>query len=304
MKITVVGVGNVGSAVCQRIINGGIATELVMIDAIEGLAKGKALDLKHSTPIDGETKIKGTTNYKHTKNSDITIITAGKPRKEGMTRADLAKENSQIIREISRKISRYSPESKIIVVTNPLDPLTWQAYKSTGFPRNRVMGMAGELDTSRYRKLISSEIGISPQDIDGLVIGPHNESMIPLTENTSVRGIPIEKFLTEKQIEKITRQTRDSGKKIVEHLQNGSAYHAPSAAIYRMIRAIARDEKKLMSVSTVLQGEYGIEETAIGVPVVIGSDGIESIPEKLGEKNIQRLQEAAEGIKRTINQIQ
>ncbi|WGI17250.1 malate dehydrogenase [Methanonatronarchaeum sp. AMET-Sl] len=304
MKITVVGVGNVGSAVCQRIVNGEIAKELIMLDAIEGLAKGKALDLRHTTPIDGETKIKGTTNYKETKNSDIVVITAGKPRKEGMTRDDLAKENSKIISQISKQIAKYSPNSKIIVVTNPLDPMTWKAYKETEFPRTRIMGMAGELDTARYEKLLSEKTGVSPEDVHGLVIGPHNKSMIPLTKNTTIRGIPINKFLTEKQIQEVIKETKISGKRIVNHLQNGSAYHAPSAAIYKMIKAISRDEKRLMSVSTVLKGEYGIENTAIGIPVILGQSGIEKIPKKhLNKQTQQKLQQTAKEIKETTKNI-
>ncbi|OUJ18862.1 Malate/lactate dehydrogenase Mdh [Methanonatronarchaeum thermophilum] len=304
MKITVIGVGNVGSAVSQRIVNGGIARELIMLDAIEGLAKGKALDLQHTTPIKGETKIKGTTNYRDTKNSDIIVITAGKPRKEGMTRDDLAKGNAEIISQISQNIKKYNSKSKIIVVTNPLDPMTWQTYKKTGFPRKQIMGMAGELDTARYEKLLSKKTKISPEDIHGLVIGPHNKSMIPLTENTTIRGIPLNKFLNQKQTKEIVKETKKSGKKIVNYLQNGSAYHAPSAAIYKMIKTIARDEKRLLSVSTVLKGEYGIKNTAIGIPVIIGKDGIEKIPQKhLNQKTKQKLQKAAKEIKKTNKKL-
>ncbi|HLF15400.1 MAG TPA: malate dehydrogenase [Bacteroidota bacterium] len=280
MKITVVGAGNVGATAAQRIVDKELANEVVLIDIIEGLPQGKGLDMFESSPIGGtDTRATGTNDYAATAGSDIIVITAGIARKPGMTREQLQETNAGIVKSVTAQVAPKSPKAIIIVVSNPLDVMTYVAYKVSGFDRTRVMGMAGILDTARYRTFIAEALNVSVEDIQALVLGGHGDSMVPLVRYTTIAGVPLAEFMDKETIEKIVKRTRDGGIEIVNYLKTGSAYYAPSAAAVEMVEAIVKNKNRILPCAAWLQGEYGLMDTFVGVPVKLSRKGIEKVVE-------------------------
>jgi len=280
MKITVVGAGNVGATAAQRIVDKELANEVVLIDIVDGLPQGKGLDMFESTPIEGtDTRVKGTNDYAATAGSDIIVITAGIARKPGMTREQLQETNAGIVKNVTGQVAPKSPKAIIIVVSNPLDVMTYVAWKVSGFDRSKVVGMAGILDTARYRTFIAEALNVSVKDIQALVLGGHGDSMVPLVRYTTIAGVPLSEFMDRETIEKIVKRTRDGGIEIVNYLKTGSAYYAPSAAAVEMVEAIVKDQNRILPCAAWLQGEYGMKDTFVGVPVKLNRKGIEKIVE-------------------------
>ena len=306
MKISVVGAGHVGEMTAVRIAEKGWARKVVLIDIVEGIPQGKGLDMFESSPIEGfDCEIIGTNGYDESKDSDIVVITAGVPRKPGMSRDDLLKINSNIVKSVTEEISTRSPDSIIIVVSNPLDVMAYVALKVSGFEPNRVIGMAGILDTARYRSFIAMEIGVSVRDIQAMVLGGHGDTMVPLPRYTTVSGIPLNHFLSDSQIDAIVERTRFGGGEIVKYLKTGSAYYAPSSSVVEMIDAIVNDKKRILPCASWLTGEYGIDGAYVGVPVKLGSAGIEEILIiDLKENEISELQDSAAHVKDTMKSLE
>ncbi|RMH95527.1 MAG: malate dehydrogenase [Calditrichaeota bacterium] len=305
MKITVVGAGNVGATLAQRIVDKELANECVLVDILEGIPQGKALDMWESTPIEGsDCHVWGTNSYEETTNSDLVVITAGLPRKPGMSRDDLLFKNMDIVKSVTEQVVKYSPDAIIIVVSNPLDAMAYTALKVSGFPRERVFGMAGILDTARYRSFIALELNVSTRDIQALVLGGHGDTMVPLPRYTTVGGIPLTDLLDAERIEAIVERTRNGGAEIVSLLKTGSAYYATSAAILEMVEAIVKDKKRVLPCSVYLQGEYGFENVYLGVPIKLGRSGVEHIYElKLTEEEKAALANSANAVKNLIEKI-
>ncbi len=297
-KVTVVGSGNVGATVAHRLADKQLA-DVVMIDILEGIPQGKGLDLLEAGPIEGyDLKVKGTNNYADTANSDVAVITAGFPRKPGMSRDDLLKANYDVVKNTIEQLVKYSPESILIVVTNPLDAMAQTAYKVSGFSKNRVIGMAGVLDTARYRTFIADALNVSVQNVQGFVLGGHGDTMVPVPRYTTVAGIPVTELMPKEQLDKIIERTRTGGAEIVNLLKAGSAYYAPSAAVVEMIDAIFNDRKKVLPCAAYLEGEYGIKGLFVGVPVKLGARGIEQVIEiKLTAEEQQALEKSAAAVK-------
>ena len=306
MKISVVGAGHVGEMTAVRIAEKALARKVVLIDIVEGIPQGKGLDMFESSPIEGfDCEIIGTNGYDESKDSDIVVITAGVPRKPGMSRDDLLKINSNIVKSVTEEISTRSPDSIIIVVSNPLDVMAYVALKVSGFEPNRVIGMAGILDTARYRSFIAMEIGVSVRDIQAMVLGGHGDTMVPLPRYTTVSGIPLNHFLSDSQIDAIVERTRFGGGEIVKYLKTGSAYYAPSSSVVEMIDAIVNDKKRILPCAAWLTGEYGIDGAYVGVPVKLGSAGIEEILIiDLKENEISELQDSAAHVKDTMKSLE
>ncbi len=305
MKITVIGGGNVGATVAHIITQKQLANELVIVDVVEGMPMGKALDMYESTPIEGsDTKVIGTNGYDETASSDIVVITAGLARKPGMTREQLQETNAEIVKTVTASVVAKSPNAILIVVSNPLDVMSYVAYKVSGFPRERVMGMAGILDTARYRTFIAMELGISVKDIQALVLGGHGDSMVPLVSYTTISGVPITQFLDQATIDRIVKRTRDGGIEIVNYLKTGSAYYAPAAAAVEMVEAVVKDKKRILPCSVLLNGEYGITGTFTGVPIMIGKKGVEKIIEvKLTPEEKAAFEKSAGEVKANIGKL-
>lgn len=278
-KITVVGSGNVG-ATCAHWAAAKELGDIVLVDVVEGVPQGKALDLMEAAPIEGfDCNITGTNNYEDTKDSDLIIITAGIARKPGMSRDDLLTTNAKIVSSCAEQASRYSPNAFIIVVTNPLDIMAHVAYKASGFAPNRVLGMAGVLDSARFRTFIALELGISFEDVSAFVLGGHGDDMVPLVRYSYAGGIPIEKLIPADRIEAIVERTRKGGAEIVNYLKTGSAFYAPGASVIQMAEAILKDKKRILPVAAYLQGEYGEKDMYFGVPAIIGGGGVEKVLE-------------------------
>ena len=278
-KVTVVGAGNIGGTTALHLALR-TYTDVVLVDIIEGLPQGKALDILESGPIlRFDSSVVGTNDYEDTAGSDVAIITSGKPRQPGMSREDLLNENQDIVSSVTEQLAEYSPECKIIVVANPLDAMCHVALETSGFPRERVIGMAGILDTARYRTFIAQELDASVRDVFALVLGGHGDTMVPLPSMATVSGVPITQMLSEDKVDEIVQRTRQGGGEIVELLGSGSAFYAPAAAIVEMVDAILLDQKRILPCAAFLQGEYGIEDLFVGVPVKLGADGIEDIIE-------------------------
>jgi malate dehydrogenase len=305
MKITVVGAGNVGASAAQRIADKELANEVVLVDIVEGVPQGKGLDMYESAPISGsDTRVIGTNGYDETAGSDIVVITAGLPRKPGMTREQLQETNAGIVKDVTQKIAPKSPNAILIVVSNPLDVMTYVAYKVSGFDRSRVIGMAGVLDTARYRTFIAMELGVSVEDIQALVLGGHGDSMVPLVRYTTIAGVPISEFTDQATIDKLVKRTRDGGIEIVNFLKTGSAYYAPSAAAVEMVEAIVKDKKRILPCAAFCKGEYGLNDTFIGVPVKLGKKGMEKIIEvPLTEAEKAALNKSASEVKANIAKL-
>jgi malate dehydrogenase len=278
-KVTVVGAGNVGATAAQRIAEADLA-DVVMVDIADQLATGKALDMMESAPVLGfSATIEGGGDYAATAGSDVCVVTAGLARKPGMSRDDLLKKNTDIVEEVVRRLVEHSPDTILILVTNPLDAMCEVARRVSGFPRNRVFGMAGVLDAARMRYFIAAELGASVEDVDAFVLGGHGDTMVPLPRYATVNGIPLPELLAADRIEAINQRTRKGGAEIVNYYQTGSAYYAPSAAVYDMVASILLDKKKILPCAAYLEGEYGFRDLFIGVPVKLGRGGLEEVVE-------------------------
>ena len=276
-KVTVVGAGHVGATTGLAIANKGLA-DIVLTDIIERMPQGKALDMMEATPLMGrDAEITGTNNYVDTQGSDIIVITAGLARKPGMSRDDLLFKNAEIIGGVVDEVTKHSPDSIIIMVTNPLDVMAYLAYKKSGFPRERVIGMAGVLDSARFRPFIAMELGVSVDNTHAFVLGGHGDSMVPLPRYSTVAGVPITELMSEEQVNRIVQRTRDGGAEIVSLLGTGSAYFAPAWSVAQMVEAILLDRKEVLPCAAFLQGEYGVEDAYVGVPVQLGAGGMEKV---------------------------
>ncbi len=302
-KITVIGAGNVGATVANVIAHKDLAREVVLVDIKEGLAEGKALDIWQTGSINHfNTKVTGSTNdYLRTKGSGVIVITSGIPRKPGMSRDDLIKTNASIVKEVTEKVVKYSPEAIIIVVSNPLDVMTYAAFKAARKASNKVFGMAGILDTSRYKTFIANALDVSPKDVHGLLLGGHGDTMVPLPRYTSINGIPVTDLLGKEEIDKIVERTRKGGGELV-NLMGTSAWYAPGAAAAQMVEAIVDDQKRVFPVCAYLNGEYGLKDIYMGVPVKLGRNGIEEIIEiKLNEEEMTQLHDSANAVKELMD---
>jgi malate dehydrogenase len=278
-KVTIVGSGNVGATAAHWIASKELA-DVVLIDIVEGIPQGKGLDLLEAMPIEKrDSNIIGTNDYADTANSDIVVITAGIPRKPGMSRDDLLNTNHKIMNDVVGKIVHHSPNCILIIVSNPLDAMAQAAYKMSGFPRERVIGMAGVLDSARFRTFIAQGLKVSVENVTAFVLGGHGDTMVPLPRYSTVAGIPITELMDKATLDRIVQRTRDGGAEIVKHLKTGSAYYAPSAAVTEMVEAILKDKKKILPCAAYLNGEYGIHGLFVGVPVKLGAKGIEQIIE-------------------------
>src|SRR3989442_3166605 len=303
-KVTVVGSGNVGATVANRLADKQLA-DVVMVDFLEGVPEGKGLDLFQAGPVEGyDVRIKGTNDYGDSANSDLVVMTAGFPRKPGMSRDDLLKANFEVVKSAIEKAVKYSPDSILIVVTNPLDAMAQTAYKVSGFSKNRVIGMAGVLDTARYRTFIAEALSVSVQKVQCFVLGGHGDAMVPVPRYTAVAGIPVGELMPKEQLDQIITRTRNGGAEIVNLLKAGSAYYAPSAAVVEMIEAIFNDRKKILPCAAYLEGEYGIQGLYVGVPVKLGARCIEQVIEiKLTPEEQAALQKSAAAVKELVEII-
>ena len=298
-KITVVGAGNVGATAAQRLAEKQLARTVVMVDVVEGVPQGKGLDQWQSGPIEGyDTRVIGANDYGPAAGSEVFVVTAGIARKPGMSRDDLVKTNAGIVQTVGKEIARTAPDAIIIVVSNPLDVMCYVAMRASGFPRERVLGMAGVLDTARYRTFLAEALSVSVQDIQAMVLGGHGDTMVPLVSYTTVSGIPVSQLLPKDKLDAIVTRTRNGGAEIVAHLKTGSAYYAPSAAAVQMVAAIALDQKRVLPCAAWLQGEYGLRDIFCGVPCKLGRGGLEQILEvELTAQEQKDLQASAESVR-------
>lgn len=305
MKITVVGSGNVGATAAQRIAEKELANEVVLVDIIAGVPQGKSLDMYQSAPVEGfDARMIGSQGYEETADSDIVLITAGLARKPGMSRDDLLIKNAEIIKGITEEVVRRSPKSIIVMVTNPLDVMTYVAHKVSGFPRERVIGMAGVLDSARFRAFIAMELDVSVEDVQAMVLGGHGDSMVPLPSYTTVAGIPLPQLMDAETIKRLVDRTANGGAEIVKLLGTGSAYYAPSSSAVQMIESIVRDKKRVLPCSVWLQGEYGLRDVFVGVPIKIGRHGMEQILNvKLSSDEQAALNKSAQDVKDNIAKL-
>ena len=301
-KVTVVGAGNVGATTAQRIHQLGYA-DVVVVDVVEDLPQGKSLDMLESAPIMGtDAKIIGSNSYEETAGSEVVVITAGIARRPGMSRDDLLLTNMRITSSVTEQLVKFSPDCIIMPVTNPLDAMVQNVYEVSGFPRNRVFGMAGVLDTARFRTFIADELDVSVEDVQAFVLGGHGDDMVPLVRFTNVGGIPISELMAEEKIDQLVRRTRGGGGEIVELLKEGSAYYAPSAAITQMVEAVLLDKKRVLPACTYLEGEFGINGLCVGVPVKLGAGGMEQVMEiKLTPEEQTALQASAASVQELVD---
>ena len=276
-KISVIGAGNVGGTTAQRLAEKNLA-DVVLLDINEGVAKGKALDIMESAPLYGfDVRVTGTADYDRTAGSNLVVISSGVPRKPGMSRDDLLRINAEIVQSVTREVAKRSPEAVIIVVSNPLDAMTYVAYRESGFPKQRVMGMAGALDSARLRAFIAMELGVSVTSVHALVLGGHGDTMVPLMRYTTVNGIPVDQLMAADRLEALVKRTREGGAEIVNLLKTGSAFYAPSAAVVEMVEAILADRQKIIPSAAYCEGEYGIQGLFVGVPARLGARGVEAV---------------------------
>ena len=307
-KITIVGAGNIGSTLALLLARRETA-DITLIDINEGVAKGKALDIMEASPILGfNARVVGTGNYEDTADSDVVVITAGFPRKPGMSRDDLLFKNFEVVKSVSEQIKKYSPDAFVIVVTNPLDAMTYTALKVTGFPKERVMGMAGVLDSARFAYFISEKTGISVENIKAFVIGGHGDDMVPLPEYTTISGMPVKKFLSDEELQEVIERTRFGGGEIVQLLKTGSAFYAPAASILEMVLAVLWNKRKILSASVYLDGEigeyYGASGLCVGVPIVLGKEGVEEIIKlELTDEEWQAWRKSVDSVRRLVEKL-
>jgi malate dehydrogenase len=299
MKVTVVGAGKYGSTTVQRLAEKDVADEIVMTDIVEGLPQGLALDMDQSRPLeDFETRVVGTNGYQETAGSDVCVITAGLPRKPGMSRMDLLETNARIVGEVTRKLAEGSPDTILIVVSNPLDEMTALAAEVSGFPRERVMGQAGMLDTARFKHFVAEELGTSPSGVEAITLGSHGDTMVPVPSLVRVDGRPLAELLDPETVEGLVQRTRDGGAEVVALLKTGSAYYAPSSAAARMVEAVLGDTGEVMPVCAWVEGQYGITDVYLGVPARLGRQGVREIVElPLTETELANLRDAAEAVR-------
>ena len=301
-KITVVGAGNVGATTAQRLAERDYA-DVVLVDIVEGMPQGKALDLNQAGPVVGyEPNIVGTNGYDETSGSDIVVITSGLPRKPGMSRDDLLAANREIVAGVTREVADRSPDSIIICVTNPLDAMCHVALDTSEFPRQRVVGMAGILDSARFRTFLAWELRVSARDVTGFVLGGHGDTMVPIVSYTNVAGVPVSQKIDAGRLEEIVQRTRDGGAEVVKLLKSGSAFYAPAAAVAEMIDSIVHDQKRVLPCAALCQGEYGIDGLFVGVPVKLGKDGVEEIIEiELSEQERADLHSSADAVRELVD---
>ena len=304
-KITVVGAGNVGATAAQRVAEKELAREVVMIDIAEGIPQGKGLDQYQSAPIEGfDSRVIGSNGYEEAAGSGIFIVTAGIARKPGMSRDDLLQTNAKIVREVGENIKRVAPESIIIMVSNPLDVMCHVVMQASGFPRERVIGMAGVLDTARYRAFLAMELDVSVEDIQAMVLGGHGDTMVPLISYTTVSGIPVTQLMDRARLDEIVTRTRNGGAEIVKFLKTGSAYYAPSAGSVQMAEAIVKDKKRILPCAAYLQGEYGMNGLFLGVPCKLGRNGLEKIIEvELTDEERAALERSADAVREPMQLV-
>jgi malate dehydrogenase len=300
-KVAVVGAGNVGATAAQRLAEKNLARTVLMIDVIEGVPQGKALDQWQSGPIEGfDSRVLGANGYDDAAGAELFVVTAGIARKPGMSRDDLVKTNAGIVRSVSEQIARVASDSMVVIVSNPLDVMCYVAMRTTGFPRERVIGMAGVLDTARYRMFLAEALDVSVEDIQAMVLGGHGDTMVPLVSYTTVSGIPVTQLIDQSRLDKIVERARNGGAEIVGHLKTGSAYYAPSAAAVQMVEAIALDKKRILPCSAWLQGEFGLRDVFCGVPCKLGRAGLERIVEiTLTDEERAALHRSAEAVRST-----
>jgi len=304
-KITVVGAGNVGATAAQRLAEKALAKRVVLVDVIDGVPQGKALDQSESAPIEGfDTRVMGANDYTPAAGSELVIVTAGIARKPGMSRDDLVRTNADIVKQVSLEIKRHCPDAIVLVVSNPLDVMCWVTKQVTGFPRERVIGMAGVLDTARYRAFLAEALDVSVEDIQAMVLGGHGDTMVPLVSYTTVSGIPVGQLLDRAKLDTIVERTRNGGAEIVAFLKTGSAYYAPSAAVTQMVEAIALDKKRILPCAAWVQGEYGVSGVYLGVPCKLGRRGLEQILEvKLSADEQAALKKSADAVRETMGAV-
>ncbi len=303
-KVSVIGAGNVGATCAHWIVAKELA-DCVLVDIVEGMPQGKALDMMESTPVvDSDCKITGSNGYAETAGSDVVIITSGIPRKPGMSRDDLLATNKKIMASVCEEVKKTSPDACVIIVANPLDAMCHVAYHTLGFPRERVMGMAGVLDTARYKTFIAMELGVSVEDVHGMVLGGHGDTMVPLPNHTSVGGIPLTELISKERIDEIITRTAKGGAEIVGLLKTGSAFYAPSAGAVSMAESILKDKKRVLPCASLLNGEYGYNDLFIGVPCVLGSGGVEKVIEvKLDDHEKSLLENSANAVKGLVEAL-
>ncbi|MFZ0491545.1 MAG: malate dehydrogenase [Salegentibacter sp.] len=302
MKVTIVGAGAVGASCAEYVAIKNFASEVVLVDIKEGVAEGKAMDLMQTATLNGfDTKITGSTNdYSKTANSDIAVITSGIPRKPGMTREELIGINAGIVKEVSSNLIKHSPNVTLIVVSNPMDTMTYLVHKTTGLPKNKIIGMGGALDSARFKFRLSEALECPPSDVDGMVIGGHSDTgMVPLTRMATRNSVPVSAFLSEERLNQVSEDTKVGGATLTK-LLGTSAWYAPGAAVSGLVQAIACDQKKMFPCSALLEGEYGLNDLCIGVPVILGKDGLEKIVElELTDAEKNKIKESSEGVKKT-----
>ncbi|MCZ6696255.1 MAG: malate dehydrogenase [Acidobacteria bacterium] len=303
-KVSIIGAGNVGASTAERIVFRRLA-DVVLVDIIEGMPQGKALDLNEAGPIDGyDSRLTGSNGYEETAGSDVVVITSGLPRKPGMSRDDLLRKNFEIVRSVTQEVARRSPNAVLIIVSNPLDAMAYTALKASSFPRERVIGMAGVLDSARMRFFISEELGVSVENTHAFVLGGHGDSMVPLPRYSTVAGIPITELMSKERIEAIVQRTRDGGIEVVNLLKSGSAYYAPASSIVQMVEAILNDTHCILPCAVFLQGEYGYEGIYLGVPARLGMKGMEKVIEiKLTDKEKSALDRSADTVRTLIGKL-
>jgi malate dehydrogenase len=303
-KVTVVGAGNVGATVAQYILEKDLA-DVTLVDVVEGLPQGKSLDMLQVSPVHyHDRQIEGSNSYEATKDSDIVVITAGVARKPGMTRDDLLKINANIVKDVASNAIKYSPNAIFIVVSNPLDVMTYLTWKTTKLPHNKVIGMAGVLDSARFQTFIAMETGFSVEDVRAMVLGGHGDLMVPLTRFATVNGIPISEFVSKDKIDALVSRTRDGGAEIVKHLKTGSAYYAPGASVVQMVEAILKDKDRLLPCAVLADGHYGLKDVYIGLPCVLGREGLKKIVDiKLNDEEAAELKKSAESIRENIDKM-
>ena len=304
-KITVVGAGNVGATAAQRLAEKQLARRVVLVDVIEGVPQGKGLDQWESAPIEGfDTRVVGANDYGPAAGSELVVVTAGIARKPGMSRDDLVRTNADIVKQVSLEIKRHCADAIVLVVSNPLDVMCWVTKQVTGFPRERVIGMAGVLDTARYRAFLAEALDVSVEDIQAMVLGGHGDTMVPLVSYTTVSGIPVGQLLDRAKLDTIVERTRNGGAEIVAFLKTGSAYYAPSAAVTQMVEAIALDKKRILPCAAWVQGEYGVSGVYLGVPCKLGRRGLEQILEvKLSADEQAALKKSADAVRETMGAV-
>ncbi len=304
-KITVIGAGHVGASAAYRIAQEELANEVVLVDVVEGLPQGKGLDMYESAPVEGfDTRVIGTNSYEETAGSDIVVMTAGLARKPGMSRDDLQKTNADIVKSCIEQASKKSPKAILVIVSNPLDVMTAVAKKVSGFDRNRVIGMAGVLDSARFRTFISMELKVSVEDVSAFVLGGHGDSMVPLPRYSTVAGIPLPDLMDKATIDRLVQRTRDGGIEIVNFLKTGSAYYAPATSAVQMVEAIVKDKNRILPSAVWLEGEYGLNDVVVGVPIKLGAGGMKEVIQiTLTDEEKAALNKSAEGVRANIAKL-